>query len=425
MIKRKIFFDDKKIVSFFLVYLLSFIPLNYYINVFLSDYLHSGLGVSALLYGLAVCFGVGSYFLCFKKSKLLGLFVILFLLFGTIFYLFLYPSNSSLVFTSFLDLAYNPFIILFAYCVPVFLIGLSGKIDYKKVFKIIVIIGRIVVIALIIFFFALNIGWKNSGGQYMTTSYYALPSICALMLSHAKKKRFVSIDGLLSLFGIFLIMVGGSRGALMCVALFALLLIFYSSFKLKQKIWLFVAFIILLTILIVGFNDLLALFKSFMRLLVFDSRTISKIEGSSFFVSNDRIQIWSNCIQAILQTPLAPFLGFGLWGDRPIANGYSHNIFVELITSFGFFFGTLFFLVICLKIIKGIIGSFKTTNEKSTLFLIAIPYGFFQLLFSDSFLLNVWFFLLIGLMFQNNSLTDRAECFYSRDRASNDILHTI
>ena len=111
MLNGKASLKKQKRMTFFLVYLLSFIPLNYFINVFLTEYLNFGFGISAFAYGLAVCFGVFTYSLCFKKNVLFGCFLILLLISGTIAYLVFYPTNTAFVFTSLLDFAYNPFII--------------------------------------------------------------------------------------------------------------------------------------------------------------------------------------------------------------------------------------------------------------------------------------------------------------------------
>ena len=89
----------------------------------------------------------------------------------------------------------------------------------------------------------------------------------------------------------------------------------------------------------------------------------------------------------------------------------------------GILFGPIAFLIIFVLIIKAIIESSKLLDDKNSVFLMAVPYGFFQLFFSDSLLLNVWFFLLIGLILEKRVLNKQKTVkgyLYSHD-----ILHVI
>ena len=86
-------------------------------------------------------------------------------------------------------------------------------------------------------------------------------------------------------------------------------------------------------------------------------------------------------------------MGLGLLGDRAIIGVYAHNIFIELLVSFGYFFGS----IISLSLITIIILAFKKSLKSNIhLFYVGtVCFGFLPLLTSHSFLLypNFWLFL--------------------------------
>ncbi len=138
-----------------------------------------------------------------------------------------------------------------------------------------------------------------------------------------------------------LIVTNGGRGALVCILLFVALLIIdkiMENGKFIMKKALIVGTMVLAGVLILYFKDyFLVTFANIMRENDIGARNIEKIVNGTFSNSNGRDVIWNTVITAICEG--GP-LGYGLMGDRPFVAplhvaGYSHNLFLELIASFG------------------------------------------------------------------------------------------
>ena len=116
--------------------------------------------------------------------------------------------------------------------------------------------------------------------------------------------------------------------------------------------------------------------------------------NESFSQSSTRVQIWETAFAGINKSPI---IGYGMWGDRPIVNGFVHNIFIEFLCSYGYFFGSLLFVILVGFICKSVFRKHYDTLIHEMI-LVSIPAGFINLLFSGSYLTNIWFFFLVGLL---------------------------
>lgn len=118
-------------------------------------------------------------------------------------------------------------------------------------------------------------------------------------------------------------------------------------------------------------------------------RIFEKLIEGDIADSSGRDLIVSQLLGALKNQPM----GFGLLGDRTIVGVYAHNIFIELLVSFGYFFGS----IISLSLITIILLAFKKSrNSNIHLFYVGtVCFGFLPLLTSHSFLLypNFWLFL--------------------------------
>ena len=115
------------------------------------------------------------------------------------------------------------------------------------------------------------------------------------------------------------------------------------------------------------------------------------VEGA-FMDDSGRSSIQDALLSAM---DMAPAFGYGLAGDRNITNGsYAHNLFLELIVSFGWVGGIAISLLIVTIIIRAYY-CLKSKTEKGFFFLL-FSCGFIHLMISGSFLHSSFFFLLIG-----------------------------
>ena len=91
-----------------------------------------------------------------------------------------------------------------------------------------------------------------------------------------------------------------------------------------------------------------------------------------------------------------PITGIGIAGDRRILDGsYVHNFFIELIGNFGLIIGFIISIGIVLLIIRSLITK---NNEKYELIILWVSLGFVHLIVSSSYLIDVKFWILFGLV---------------------------
>lgn len=188
--------------------------------------------------------------------------------------------------------------------------------------------------------------WIDTNYQGIETHYVynlsfgyslLLPTIVFLYF-FLKKKSYLHL--LLAVVGLFFIFTQGSRGAMIIPIIFIGLMIIsgvIDSKNVSYKIFKISAVITLLILLILFGNNMLIEIVSFFQSLGIQSRTLELfIQGE---VTNDsgRNIIWQSVVNAIEKGGI---FGYGTYGDRPFVFpyhfvAYSHNIFLELICSFG------------------------------------------------------------------------------------------
>lgn len=147
--------------------------------------------------------------------------------------------------------------------------------------------------------------------------------------------------GVLGLCAAVITLTQGSRGAMLLMAIFVALMVVSNvvdtpkeNHKRRNKI--LVGCGILLAAIVVGI-PLIKLSASVLQDVGLDFRTLRLLAEGTFLQGNGREEIWQASIEGIRQ---GGFFGNGAFGDRPFVYsihyaGYSHNLFLELICSFG------------------------------------------------------------------------------------------
>lgn len=207
---------------------------------------------------------------------------------------------------------------------------------------------------------------------------------------------------ILYLFGSLIILLGGSRAPFVWALFIGILTIpfKYKSLNKSQKRKLhFYVFLILPVIILLLFNAnyiFLFLGRTLMSLGV-TSRTVTALAEGSFSDSNGRATIYAMAIELIMR---GGFFGYGFYGDRYYIGerfswGYSHDIFLELLVSFGIIGGT----IIIILLIKGIINLYKKSIDYTRQIIFVTFLGAsLKLIFSSSFWYEPTFWALIALM---------------------------
>lgn len=376
-------YNEDKRISIALMASSVILSIQYFLLIYFN-LLESGVGsriqlISKALVGLAFLYAFKPVF---KRSKIkaigiysLGIFV--FLLHYTIF-----PENRVYI----ADLLF-PF---FFMSLPAFIYTLS--IYDLKVFKktmrksgdIVFIFGSLVGVLVLL-------GRTSVGAYSMSLSYYMLlPTI--LFLDELMDKISIKMIVLTGL-SLLIILALGSRGAILCVVVFVFLKFIRQNSKRSYKKHLGNFTIIGVGVITVIFLDnILISLYDFLQGFGINSRTLRLLLRENIHLSG-RDRIYEMVIEEIINNPL---LGIGLAGDtRIIGNSYVHNFFIEVIGNFGIMLGSF----LCIGIIIFAIKSLLTKDIlKYNLIIIWLSLGFVHLLVSASYLTDLKFWILLGLL---------------------------
>lgn len=224
---------------------------------------------------------------------------------------------------------------------------------------------------------ALRLGyWEeyNSKEQIVRLSYslvfgynVILPTLVFVYLAIKNRKI---IYYFFSAVGVFCILAGGSRGALICLAAF----IFFFTIK-NWKLWSRSYLFLLVSLLAISFCAFFAFGGSAVIIEMLESagiesRTLNALLEGTILDDHGRNTIWAMAIDMIKNSG---FWGYGLYGDRPVISayhyaGYCHNIFLEILVNFGVPIGLFLIIIIIAASLKMLL--FCQDEEWRNLFLI-------------------------------------------------------
>ncbi|MBK1407228.1 O-antigen ligase family protein [Staphylococcus hominis] len=281
---------------------------------------------------------------------------------------------------------------IFFMCLPLFVISLNIK-------NINTLMSVMKKSSFIIYFFSIVlsiedlIGIVNIGDYSGPLSNYLLiPTLVFLNKSIEK----LSIKYLfLSIVSIFFILILGSRGAILCITVFIILKIMFLNGKNKfYNLLIKVVVIVFVSLFIFNYKAILYELYLFLVNNNIESRTIQLFLSDELYLSG-RDSIYIVLIKYIIEHPI---MGFGIGGDRRILSGeavYAHNILIEVIGNFGLLIG-LFVLFVLFTIILYALFNFKGKNK--TMIIIWLSIGFVHLFISSSYLIEMKFWIFIGLL---------------------------
>lgn len=283
--------------------------------------------------------------------------------------------------------------IKFNLCVlPCYFIGRT--IDYERNSNLITLLSILSILSfsyLHFFIFSSVDKEEDRMAGDMGAAFTVLPFIILTLLDAFKTKRIISIC--LSVYGVFLLLSLGNRGSLLYTLVYLAILSYHKvkHMTLKRKM------IILLIIGFVGlcfmiFYDVIFMFT---YVLIEQSgmslRILDKVVEEELGDSSGRDEFVNIILKSISENPL----GLGVGGDRFILKGiYVHNLFIELLSIFGYFGG----ICIIFFLLRLIYKAYKTvTNTNVYSFYVAmVCFGCLPLLTSSSLLEWPFFFLLLG-----------------------------
>lgn len=187
---------------------------------------------------------------------------------------------------------------------------------------------------------------------------------------------------------LMIISVYGSRGQLLCIAIFIMLYVLKQC-KFEYK-FLFIA-------LMSGVVSLIYLFPqeivSLLAPLVgrFGSRTLNMLLKGRIMYDSGRFDIWRGVWLKIQEKPI---LGWGIAGDMTYLKSSPHNVFLEIMFHYGLPFGCVIIFFIVLVIIYALL-----IKRKDEMWIILIASAFVPLLLSSSYTQTplFWVFIMSGI----------------------------
>ncbi len=202
-----------------------------------------------------------------------------------------------------------------------------------------------------------------------------------------------------SLFGMFVIIVGGSRGAFIEIAV-AIALIFVQDWRKTKDITkrigvLFVIFVASLVLICIGFEKIQTIIIRLVENVNISGRIIEMLLSGKLVSNSGRNRIWKMAIDIIEDNKI---FGAGFYGDRYVIGpsfywGYCHNIFLEIWIDYGIFLGSVFILILVKSILRMYL---KNKDEEWAMLLIILFSTSVKLYLSDSFWYYKYFWGLLG-----------------------------
>lgn len=228
--------------------------------------------------------------------------------------------------------------------------------------------------------------------SYMEFSYSLLPFISILYYAFRQNLKLINLIAFLV--GFIDILVFGARAPILFLLVFIVLyeIIRLRESKILPKITMILICILLVMVLTL-FNDKIIHFVIRIAELT-NSRFLIKMLNRELLISHTRSLIYEEANYALKNMGLNIY---GLFGDRLLVNAiYVHNIFYELLLSFGYIFGLISILALLFLIAKAIVF-----NKDTTLKIMAILFTtalFLRYLVSGSFVIEGNFYIYIAIM---------------------------
>ncbi|SOC38403.1 O-antigen ligase family protein [Ureibacillus acetophenoni] len=378
--------DDKKI-SIAIMSSTVILTVQYFILV-VFNFLDTSTGTIVQL-GSKVVVGIifaYTFPIVFKEQKW-NLFIVYFIsIFIFLSHYLFFPDNQKYM----VELIFP----LFFTCLPMFVYAMSLK-NWNVLKDVMKKASFIVFVCGLLLSLMILLGIAKIDVYSMTFSYYMLlPAIMYLdefIDRLSLKAFFISSATLISILAI------GSRGAVLCAAVFIVLKLIKpaAQFRLSRvRMYLIFAVTTISIFIFINLQSLLLLLYNWLLQFGLNSRSLTLFLSGEVYLSG-RDDLYEKVISAIYDHPL---VGIGIAGDRRVLDGlgvYAHNIFLELLANFGVFIGLFIIFFLLFLIIRMF---FIKEDLSYNLLIIWFSLGFVSLFVSGSYLTDLSFWTFLGLM---------------------------
>lgn len=232
--------------------------------------------------------------------------------------------------------------------------------------------------------------YKMDFGYQM--AFAAILFLSQYLMNREKTKHCLWLSIISISLGIFY----GSRACIIGYVVFVFCFFLWKGKLSNRQIILFV--LAIMALILVNSPAFMSLLNSVLESAGLHSRTISLI-ATGVNLSYDRARmdrIWPVLMEALKNSSL--FHMYGAFGDRVLIAdyyAYAHNFILEILLTFGKFFGGIFLLWMFVNFIKTI---FKEKDESGLLILIFGCFSICRLMVSSTFWEEPYFWALIAML---------------------------
>lgn len=169
--------------------------------------------------------------------------------------------------------------------------------------------------------------------------YQVLIFATVFLYEALREKRLCDILG--AVISITMILIGGSRGPVLFIAVLIGLYASTQILESKRKMLSLLGIALFLLTVFALYDKIFLVITAIAQQFGLSSRFLTTLAAGSITDDSGRSYIWSTAIQLIKENPF----GYGAMGSRYyitdiIVAGYPHNIIIEILFDFGVFFGT-------------------------------------------------------------------------------------
>lgn len=233
------------------------------------------------------------------------------------------------------------------------------------------------------------------GAYNMSASYKILPSVMYLISWAMNRSTFINWG--VAAFGIFLSFSYGTRGPILAIFVFLFAGACISMFK-SKKTYVKVSSVALTAVLLLIASSERIVVNAATRISLWFSQLGLSTRIFDYFINGEiAYDNGRNLLKDTVQTAIyeRPLLGHGIMGDRVLLGTYVHNLPLELWCHFGVLFGTVFLIAL---VGLAVLALFKSRGKQQFVFVgMFVCFVFIKLMFSGSYLIEPYFFFMIGL----------------------------
>jgi surface polysaccharide O-acyltransferase-like enzyme len=355
-----------------------------------------------LCYGIVMIFVLLAIKPIVKRLKIKDIMFLLIILFMFFLSILFYPDN----FDNIIDIFPRFFLSVF----PYYFLGRAIR-DFEILNRYLSMVSKYVISAAVVYYLITLFSAGAIVSDNMSFSYFLLPSVLFMLFVTLEDSYFK--NWIFSALGIIVTIMAGTRGPLVCILAFCILyfLLNYNNFKTLLKYIPLFALGVFVTLSNI-FTEWLTAFNVTMLNYGINLRIIQKFLLNDLLNSSGRDILQEMIINGIKKQPLQ---GYGLMGDRNVAYGfadgmggsYAHNILLELLCQYGVILGSILILLIFTVVLGALIAENNRQNKHMIAILISL--GLIKLFMSGSYLLEPYFFLLLGIsvnslkLYKNNN----------------------